>query len=66
MAGGWEDRERKKGKHNEDMGMGREEEWKAGYDFGSLNSSNWETWEQGSSRPRKNLAKINMKIKRMS
>ena len=51
---------------NEDMDMGREEEWKVGYDFSSLNSFNRETWEQGSSRPRKNLAKTDRRIERMS
>ena len=51
---------------NKDMGMGREEDWKAGYDFGSLNSFNRETWEQGSSRLRKNLAKTDRRIERMS
>ena len=46
--------------------MGREEEWKAGYDFGSLNSFNRETCEQGSSRQRKNLAKTDRMIEKMS
>ena len=51
---------------NEDMNMGRKEEWKAGHDFGSLNGFNRETWEQDSSRPRKNLAKTDRRTEKMS